>query len=383
MKVLGLMSGTSADGIDAVLADLDGSSADLQWRVQSHTHVDFQPELRAEILAACTPAGSSVDRLCRLNFAFGEALAAAVATAAAEAGIALRQIDLVGSHGQTVWHDVADSGRVNATLQIGEPAVIAERTGVPVVADFRVADVAAGGQGAPLVPFADYILFRDPHKYRAVQNIGGIANVTLLTPGCAPGEVIAFDSGPGNMVIDALVAQMTDGRAAFDRDGQIAASGRVDGAWLEDLLDQPYFRRQPPKTTGRELFGFAYAQEFWAQGATRKLAPADIVATATALSAQSIADALRHPAPGRAAAEPDELILGGGGAHNRTLVRMIGAQLEHTRIMQHEDFGIAAQAKEAFAFAILAYCAWRGEPNNLPSVTGARRPVVMGKVVRP
>ncbi|MBI5879607.1 MAG: anhydro-N-acetylmuramic acid kinase [Chloroflexi bacterium] len=383
MKVLGLMSGTSADGIDAVLADFDGSSAALQWRLLSHTHVDFAPALREEILAACTPAGSSVDRLCRLNFAFGEALAGAVMTAAREAAIPLSQIDLVGSHGQTVWHDVDDAGRVTATLQIGEPAVIAERVGVPVVADFRVADVAAGGQGAPLVPFADYILFRDATKFRAVQNIGGIANVTLLAPGCAPHEVIAFDSGPGNMVIDALVAHMTDGREAYDRDGRIAASGRVDGGWLEERLDQPYFRRQPPKTTGRELFGQAYAREFWAQGSARGLAPADIVATATALTAQSIADALRHPLPGRAPAEPDELILGGGGAHNATLVRMIGAQLMHTRIMRHEDFGIAAQAKEAFAFAILAYCAWRGEPNNLPSVTGARRAVVMGKIVKP
>lgn len=378
MRVVGLMSGTSADGIDAVLAEFDSPSVGFQWRLVSHTHVSFAPEMRREILAACDPGSRGADALCRLNFALGEAFADAALRVVREAGFAPDRIDLIGSHGQTIWHDVAGDGRVTSTLQIGEPAVIAERTGITTVADFRVADVAAGGQGAPLVPFADYMLFRDARAFRAVQNIGGIANVTLLPAGCEPSGVVAFDSGPGNMVIDALVEILSAGREDFDRGGAIAARGRVDGAWLEELLDHPYIRRPPPKTTGRELFGKQYAQGLWTQGIARGLAPQDIVATATALSAQSIADAARH-----LGADPGELILGGGGAKNETLVRMIAAQLPETRILRHEDFGVPAQAKEALAFALLAYAAARREPNNLPSATGARRPVVMGKVIDP
>jgi anhydro-N-acetylmuramic acid kinase len=271
---------------------------------------------------------------------------------------------------------VAVNGQVTSTLQIGEPAVIAERTGVPTIADFRVADVAAGGQGAPLVPFADFILFRHSEKYRAIQNIGGIANVTLLPPHCEPDAVIAFDSGPGNMVIDALVECMTDGRETFDREGHIAASGSVDGTWLEELLDHPYYQRTPPKTTGRELFGKHYASTLWDAGVARDLTPQDMLATATALTAETIAMAFMQK-------HPDELILGGGGANNQTLVNMLAMRLPHTKILRHEDFGIPTQAKEALAFAILAYAAYHHEPNNLPSVTGARRPVVMGKIARP
>ncbi|MEP7200695.1 MAG: anhydro-N-acetylmuramic acid kinase [Chloroflexota bacterium] len=388
MRVIGLMSGTSADGIDAALIVLDGATDALRWRFVAHAHIDYHKKLRAQILAACNPATSSVDHLCRLNFALGEAFAQAAQQVAQDAGLALDQIDLIGSHGQTVWHDVDSSGRVTATLQIGEAAVIADRTGVPTVADFRVADVAAGGQGAPLVPFADYILFRHPDKYRAVQNIGGIANVTLLPPHCAPSDVSAFDSGPGNMVMDALVERMTDGRETFDRDGRIAASGHVDGAWLEELLDHPYFQRTPPKTTGREMFGAPYANRLWDDGLARGLAPQDIVATATALTAETIVSALL-PLPvgeGWGEGELHELILGGGGADNTTLVRMIAARLPHAhgaKILRHEDFGIPSQAKEAMAFAILAYAAFHHEPNNLPSVTGARRAVVMGKITNP
>ena len=381
MLVIGLMSGTSADGIDAVLVRLEGPGAAPQWKLIAHAHRPFERTLREMIFAACSPKDSSVDQIARLNFALGEEFALAARQLEAELRLAARA-ELIGSHGQTLWHDVAADGRVTATLQIGEAAVIAARTGVPTIADFRVADIAAGGQGAPLVPFADYILFHHPTKFRAIQNIGGIANVTLLPPGCTQAEVTAFDSGPGNMVMDALVERASGGRELFDRDGRLAAEGRVHSVWLEELLDHPYFKRPAPKTTGRELFGKPYAHELWAEGTALGLEPADIVATATALTAASISAPLSE-AGIRYGRRVDELILGGGGAENPALVRMLASQLPGTRITRHEEFGIPSQAKEALAFAILAYAAYRREPNNVPSATGASRAVVMGKLSLP
>jgi anhydro-N-acetylmuramic acid kinase len=381
MLVIGLMAGTSADGIDAALVRLEGPSTALRWEFLGHAHRPFERGLREAILAACSPASSSVDQLCRLNFVLGEELAQAAQQVAACASPPVRA-DLIGSHGQTVWHDVAADGRVTSTLQIGEAAVIAARTGIATVADFRVADIAAGGQGAPLAPFADYLLFHDPQKFRAIQNIGGIANVTLLPPGCAQADVIAFDSGPGNMIMDALAERASGGLELIDRNGHMAAEGRVHSVWLEELLDHPYFQRPPPKTTGRELFGKQYAQNLWEQGVALGLSPQDILATATALTATTIAAPLVAAGitHGRSI---DELILGGGGGENPALVRMLASQLPQTRILRHEAFGIPSQAKEALAFAILAYAAYRRETNNVPSATGARRPVVMGKMSLP
>ena len=382
MYVIGLMSGTSADGIDAALIELDGELHDLRRRFVAHEHHDYPRATREAILSACTPASGGVDSICRLNFELGERLALAARAVAEQGGMPVEQVQLIGSHGQTIWHDVDADGRVTSTLQIGEAAVIAERTGVPTIADFRVADVAAGGQGAPLVPFVDYILFHDATKYRAAQNIGGIANVSLLPAGGGPEDVIAFDSGPGNMVIDALVERMSGGTNSFDRDGRIAASGRVNDEWLARLLEHPYFGRPAPKTTGRELFGRAYAEQLWREGLARGLKPEDIVATATALSAETIALALAAGRDGNGPL-PDELILGGGGAHNPTLVGMIAARLPQVAMRRPEDFGVPAQGKEALAFAILAYAAYHGQTNNLPSATGARHPVVMGKISHP
>jgi anhydro-N-acetylmuramic acid kinase len=409
MLVIGLMSGTSADGIDAVLVRLEGPGTAPRWKFMAHAHRPFERSLREAIFAACSLTDSSVDRIARLNFALGEEFALAAQQLAAEVrppaedlassaprlGGAVRprratldalrppaQAELIGSHGQTIWHDVAADGRVTSTLQIGEAAIIAARTGLPTIADFRVADIAAGGQGAPLVPFADYILFHHPAKFRAIQNIGGIANVTLLPPGCTHAEVVAFDSGPGNMVMDALVERASGGRELFDRDGRMAGEGRVHSVWLEELLDHPYFKRPAPKTTGRELFGKEYAHDLWEQGTALGLKPEDIVATATALTAASITAPLVE-AGARYGRPIDELILGGGGAENPALIRMLGSQLPDTRITRHEEFGIPSQAKEALAFAILAYAAYRREPNNVPSATGAARPVVMGKLSLP
>lgn len=381
MLVIGMMSGTSADGIDAVLVRLEGPGEAPRWKFMAHAHRPFERALRDAIFAACSPTDSSVDRIARLNFALGEEFALAAQQLAAEVSPPA-QAELIGSHGQTIWHDVAADGRVTATLQIGEAAVIAARTGLPTIADFRVADIAAGGQGAPLVPFADYILFHDPAKFRAIQNIGGIANVTLLPPGCTHAEVVAFDNGPGNMVMDALVERASGGRELFDRAGRMAGAGRVHSVWLEELLEHPYFKRPAPKTTGRELFGKQYAHDLWVQGTALGLKPEDIVATATALTAATITAPLieADTSYGRPV---DELILGGGGAENPALVRLLASQLPSTRITRHEEFGIPSQAKEALAFAILAYAAYRREPNNVPSATGAARPVVMGKLSLP
>lgn len=381
MLVIGLMAGTSADGIDAALVRLEGSGAAPEWEFVAHTQRPFERAMREAVFAACSPGESRVDEIARLNFALGEEFARAALELCERAPAGMRA-ELIGSHGQTIWHDVAADGRVTATFQIGEAAVIAARTGLPTLADFRVADVAAGGQGAPLVPFADYILFHHPTQFRAIQNIGGIANVTLLPPGCTQAEVRAFDSGPGNMVMDALAERASGGRELFDRDGRMGGEGRVHSVWLEELLDHPYFKRPAPKTTGREMFGEAYASELWERGTARGLEPADIIATATALTAASIAAALNE-AGTRTGRRVDEVVLGGGGAENPTLVRMLSAQLPGTRITRHEAFGIPSQAKEALAFAILAYAAYRHEPNSVPSATGAARPVVMGKLSLP
>ena len=319
------------------------------------------------------------------NFALGEVFAQAVLDLAGSAGVRLDEIEAIGSHGQTIWHQPRPAAwggmEVNSTLQIGEPAVIAERTGITVVADFRVRDMAAGGQGAPLVPYVDYLLFKDAQLARAIQNIGGIANVTYIPSGreceAGPETVVAFDTGPGNMVIDAVVKALSGGRQAMDRDGRWAAAGRVQADFLADLLAHPYFAIRPPKTTGREEFGEQYAAGVMAAAQARGLAAADTVATVTALTARTIADAYKAFLP----ALPDQVILGGGGARNPTLRSRLRDELPGVAITSHEAFGIPDEAKEAMAFAILASECLDGQSNNLPSATGARRPVVMGKIV--
>jgi anhydro-N-acetylmuramic acid kinase len=280
---------------------------------------------------------------------------------------------------------------VRSTLQIGEPSVIAQRTGITTVADFRPRDMAAGGEGAPLVPYADYILFNDRRLIRAVQNIGGIANVTFL-PACSDAvrrssqctyahttdkDVLAFDTGPGNMVIDGVMRLITRGRRHYDRDGATAAKGTVHEPLLREMLRHPFLRRRPPKSTGREQFGQQYCEWLYSKARKEGLMPEDAVATATAFTASTIASAYRKFLP----AMPDEMILCGGGAHNATLVRMLQSGLEGVRIRSTDEFGIDVDAKEAVSFAILAYATIRGVPNNLPRVTGASEPVVMGKIV--
>jgi anhydro-N-acetylmuramic acid kinase len=404
MIVIGLMSGTSVDGVDAAVVKLEGTPPSLAWEVLGHSHRSFAPELRAEIFACFRPETGSVDRLCRLNFALGRAFGAAALDAAHDAGLLIAEIDLIGSHGQTLWHEPpagdethvpeAQRSGMGSTLQLGEPAVIAEMTGVPVVSNFRTRDMAVGGQGAPLVPLADWLLLSHPTKFRAAQNIGGIANVTFLPPVSAAetqstqkeseldsfsgslNGVFAFDTGPGNMLIDEAARLAADGAWTYDHDGVLAARGNVNESLLADWLSEPYFQQKPPRTTGRELFGTQRAAEYWSQASRRGLNPNDIVATLTALTVRSIEHAYRIFLP----AFPDEVIVSGGGARNHTLMAMLAERLSPAHVTTSEEYGLGIEAKEAIAFAVLAYETWHKRSGNIPGATGASRAVVLGSI---
>lgn len=373
MIILGMMSGTSADGIEAVLVELNESHtrATPQWRLLHHTSIPFADTLRAEILACVRADTGTSDRICALNFDLGEAYANAALQTIHSAGFDATRVDLIGNHGQTVWHIPNHS-----TLQIGSPAVIAERTGITTISNFRARDIAAGGHGAPMVAFFDVLFFTDSALTRALQNIGGIANVTYL-PANAPHNAFAFDSGPGNLLMDDAVKRATNGAMEFDTDGLIAARGTVNAALLAELLAHPFLKQAPPKTTGREMFGAPYGEQMWQWAMARHIAPDDVIATMTMFTAQSIADAYRAFLP----AMPHEVIVSGGGAKNPTLLQMFTAQLPPaTRVRTMDEFGIPAQSKEALAFAILAYETWHGRPSNLPAATGARHPVIQGDI---
>ena len=390
MIVVGLMSGTSADGIDVAVVRLEGAPPFLNWKVLAHAHRAFTPELRAEIFACFRPETGSVDRLCRLNFALGRAFGDAVLDAVNNAGLSITEIDLIGSHGQTLWHEPPAGGEMGSTLQLGEPAIIAEMTGVPVVSNFRTRDMAAGGQGAPLVPLADWVLFSNPTRIRAAQNIGGIANVTLLPPVAVtqePGSqidvlsasthnVLAFDTGPGNMLIDEAARLATDGAWNYDHDGALAAQGNIEESLLAKWMTEPFFHQRPPRTTGRELFGTQRAAEYWSQASQRGLSSGDIVTTLTALTARSIEHAYRNFLP----AFPDEVIVSGGGASNYTLMAMLTERLRPARLTTSDEYGLNIEAKEAVAFAVLAYETWHRRPGNIPTATGASRAVVLGNI---
>jgi anhydro-N-acetylmuramic acid kinase len=384
MRVIGMMSGTSADGIDVALVRISGAPPWLSAKFEAHHHVRFPARVRETILRLANGAPTTTAEISQLNFLIGEEFGAAAIAACKRWRVPLGKISLIGSHGQTIFHQgvaakFLGSRRVASTLQIGEPSVIAARTGIPTIGDFRPADMAAGGQGAPLVPFVDYVLYRDAGRGRVALNIGGIANLTVIPQAAKPGDVFAFDTGPGNMIVDALVESATRGRAHFDRDAKIAMRGEIIPALLDRLMREPYLRKAPPKTAGREQFGRAYAEKLIGWGKQHHARTEDLVRTATVFTSLSIAGALRRFVFPRA--RIDQLIVAGGGAQNPLMMAQLAAVLPGIEIAPSNRFGVPSEAKEAFAFAVLAYEAFHGRVNNLPSATGAKRAAVMGQLV--
>jgi anhydro-N-acetylmuramic acid kinase len=425
LLVMGLMSGTSADGIDAALVHISDRPPQLRTRLQGFACFPYPPRVRREILRLASGEPAPVAAVARLNVLLGELFAHAARQACRRFRISPRLVDLIGSHGQTIYHQGRPSAhlgrpRICATLQIAEPAVIAARTGIPTVGDFRPADLAAGGQGAPLVPFVDCLLYRDPHRGRVALNIGGIANLTAIPPGGAdtpvraPGSlagrhlinayrgselqlrrsrpqkigalapaagVFAFDTGPGNMLIDALAAHLSSGRLRYDRDARMARRGRLEPALLAALLADPYFRRPPPKSAGREQFGPAFLARALAWAKRAALRPEDFMHTATLLTPVTILDALHRWVQPHM--RVDDLIVSGGGAHNPLILSHLRAGLPGMKFFSSGEWGVPEDAKEAFAFAVLAYESYHRRPANLPSATGASRPAVLGKLCFP
>ncbi len=389
---MGLMSGTSLDGVDAALVRLRGSADKPRVRLLAFVTVSYPSTVRQRLLRVASGEPTNAGEISQLNFLVGELFAEAALRVCRQAGVSPKRLAVIGSHGQTVFHQghqghqpspdrAAARGSLPgaSTLQIGEPAIIAERTGATVVADFRPADLAAGGQGAPLVPLADYLLLRDAERGTVALNIGGIANVTVIPAHAEPQEVCGFDTGPGNMVIDGLVRRFTQGRKNYDAEGRWAAQGKVIEPLLAELLRLPFFRRRPPKSAGREQFGREFLTRYFLR--QRGAGSTDLLRTATELTVRSIADALeRFVFPH---AKVDRLIVSGGGAHNRLLVSRVRDLLPQLHVELSNKYGLSVDAKEAIAFALLADRTVHGLPGNLPSVTGARRPVVLGKLVLP
>ena len=378
--VIGLMTGTSADGIDAVLTEITGYGLQTKVKQRDFLFVPYQPAVRDCILQTAEGINGGSALICRLSTLLGRLYADACLALCEKSGITPDAIDLVGNHGQTVWHmpetETFLGYPVRGTLQIGEDAIIAQVLGCPVIGDFRVRDMAAGGLGAPLVPYTEYLLYRDEGFHVALQNIGGIGNVTILPKDCLPDQVIAFDTGPGNMVIDALTAIYTEGKASYDEGGQLAAKGIVRRELLAFLLDDPYLSKRPPKTTGREYYGADYVKRLLEFARTHGISIIDTISTATRFTAECIAVGLNQFAP----VSPDYLIIGGGGSHNHTLLADIQSCLPECKVQTNENLGYDSDSKEAVAFAILANEALFGMAGNVPSVTGAEKAVVMGKI---
>jgi anhydro-N-acetylmuramic acid kinase len=382
--VLGLLSGTSADGIDVALVRISGRPPSLSAKLLNFLSVPYPQRVRRVIFRVANLESTSTEEISQLNFLLGELFADAALKACRRFRVSPRRIALLGSHGQTIFHQgfpgpFLGGRRIASTLQIGEPAVIAERTGITTIADFRPADMAAGGQGAPLVPFVDYLLYRDSRRGRVALNIGGIANLTAIPAGATPADVLAFDTGPGNMVVDALLRHFSEGRRSFDRDARMARQGLLLPALLQELLKDSYFCKRPPKSCGREQFGEPFVRKLLAWGHENKARPEDLVHTATVLTAVTVVDALHRFVLPRSPVK--QIIISGGGARNPLIAAQLAAGLPDIEIIPSASLGLPEDAKEAFAFAVLAYETWHGRPANLPRATGARHPAILGKVV--
>jgi anhydro-N-acetylmuramic acid kinase len=376
---LGIMSGTSADGIDVALVRVAGGKASLE----NFAAFPFPRAVQKAILELGEGRPVTTREISQLNFQLGEIFASAALAACRKFRFPPKQIDVIGSHGQTVFHQGSptpfNGQRIASTLQIGEPSVIAARTGITTVGDFRPADMAAGGQGAPLVPFVDFLLYRHPRIGRAALNIGGIANVTVIPAGAKLADVFAFDTGPGNMVIDALVRHFTRGRRAFDRNAEMAARGTLLPRLRDELMRDRYFLKPPPKSAGREQYGEAYLRRVLIHHHARGAKPEDLIRTVTAVTGLSIVHAFNLFVFPRAKVK--ELVVSGGGAHNPLLMGMFAAAFEQDfRIRESAELGVPGDAKEAFAFAVLACETLHKRPANVPGATGAKKAVVLGKV---
>jgi anhydro-N-acetylmuramic acid kinase len=381
---VGLMSGTSVDGIDAAVVAISGGAGEqLQVDLLAFENVPYPPSVRENIFALFTPQQATIDQVGTMHVLLGELYAAAALSAIAKAGLTPDAIAVIGSHGQTIWHapqwQTIAGHPVHYTVQIGDGAVIAARTGIPCVSDFRAADMAVGGQGAPLVPFTEYLLYREEKRTLLLQNIGGIGNITVLPAGCTVDQVYAFDTGPGNMLIDAVVAQLYPGQT-MDNGGALAAAGTVDAELLDLLRQEDYYRQPLPKSTGREHFGTAYAERLLRYRQEHSISAVDLIATVTMLTAWSIGEAYRHYIQPQHPATV--MIVGGGGSYNPTLLGYLRQELAPAgvEVLTQEDLGMNSDAKEAVAFAVLADHTLLELPNNLPRVTGATRPVIMGKI---
>ncbi len=382
-NVIGLMSGTSADGVDAALVQIRGHGLETRVELLAFNALPFSAEVRHRIFNLFQPETSRVDAICQMNFLIGEVFADAAFTVIRDAALDNNEIDLIGSHGQTVYHlpPQKNAQYVPSTLQLGEPAVIAHRTGIPTIADFRVADLAAGGQGAPLVPYVDFLLFRRSDRSIALQNIGGISNVTLIPAGAGASDVLAADTGPGNMIIDAVMEITTHSEVTYDRGGQLAARGQPCELLIAEWLKHPFICATPPKTTGREAFGREFARHVIEQAGARKLSDSDTVATVTEFTARTIFEYYNrflfphHPV--------DEIAVSGGGVHNLTLMQRLKTLFHPIPVQAIDTYGIPSDAKEAIAFAVLANEAVHGNPGNMPQSTGASQPKILGKFVPP
>ncbi|QDX95531.1 anhydro-N-acetylmuramic acid kinase [Brevibacillus laterosporus] len=377
--VIGLMSGTSLDGIDVALVDIQGSGYDSQVKLLDFMTLPFAQDVRDEIVDSLSLDRSHVQLICSLNFKLGELFADAVDAICEQNQLDFTSITAIGSHGQTIYHQPQSKGQyVASTLQIGEPAVIAYRTNTTVISNFRTMDMAAGGQGAPLVPYTELILYRDHEKSRLLQNIGGIGNVTVIPKGAQLDDVYAFDTGPGNMIIDEICKILFG--TAYDKDGAWAAKGVVNQTLLEQCMSIEYMQEAPPKSTGRELFGKQFVERMMRENA--HVSPYDLLATMTMFTASSIAYHYKNfifPT-----LQVDEVIIGGGGSYNKTLLSMLQQQLGDTcRVITQEDVGLSSEAKEAVAFALLAHETLHRLPSNVPTATGAREPVILGNVTYP
>jgi anhydro-N-acetylmuramic acid kinase len=371
MLVVGLMSGTSLDGIDAALVHFEGALTSLHWQVKAFESVELTVAQRTQIHDAMH---GNAEQLCQLHADIGEWFAAATLQVCQSAGVDPEQVDLVGSHGQTIWHKPPGQGKRGSTLQLGCPATIAERTGIPVVSDFRTRDMAAFGQGAPLVPWADRWLFSSD-RTRVLLNIGGIANLTWLPPRGSKARLLAFDTGPGNALMNAAVEWASAGAEAFDRDGRRAASGAVDEELLNELLAQPYFAEEPPKSTGRELFGKPFVEDLLARDDRLGADPNQLVSTLTELTAHTIASAIQRWVLPKGV---DEVVVTGGGGRNPELVRRLRIALGSVPVLTGDALGLDPDAKEAVAFAALAWAHANSIPGNIPEATGAKGPRVLG-----